>query len=131
MASFGEVVSEWLERAMRETGQTNKSDLAIRANIARSQVYEALGGAGWPSRETVDKLAAALGIDPPAFILARPEVRETPLSWIGEAELALSRARRLLDPTALATIQRVVGDGTVVDVGGGGQGGEEQPPREA
>jgi transcriptional regulator with XRE-family HTH domain len=98
MATFGQVVAEWLERAMRQTGQTNKVQLARDADVARKSLCDALEGEGWPSRETVAKLADALGVEPPAFLLARPDIPETPKSWIGEARAALDRAERLLPP---------------------------------
>lgn len=85
---------------MREAGQTNKRVLAKRANVAHTSLYDALSGEGWPSRETVEKLATQLGVKGPEMILARPGIRETPLSWIGEARLALDRAERLLTSTA-------------------------------
>lgn len=119
---------------MRDTGQTNRSDLARRAKIGRTVLHDVLRGQGWPSRETVEALAHELKVKGPEFILARPDVRDTPLSWIGEAELALSRARRLIELTASATAQRALDAGRAVDAAreelaaGEGEGRPQQRP---
>jgi transcriptional regulator with XRE-family HTH domain len=100
LATYGQVVGKWLRDAMARSGRTNKRALEAKSGVTRSFIYDILSGEGNPSPDTVAKLAAALGVDGPDFALGSLQEPSDVSGWVGQAQLALDKAQRLLRPTA-------------------------------
>jgi hypothetical protein len=98
---------------------------------------------GEPDQRTLDRIAEGLGVPAPTrqtVLRFAPRPKTTALDWVERARLALDMASSIMrQPTASTTIQRMLGDGTVVgearraeeEAGAGDTAGDQQQPRPA
>jgi transcriptional regulator with XRE-family HTH domain len=102
MADFGQLLSEWLEERLRETGMT-ATGLQKETGVARSTIDAILGEQRQADVATYQKLARALGVKSPPPLRQvvggpmLPSDAQTPRQALSMARKAINAAERFLD----------------------------------
>ncbi len=117
---FGAQLARWVRANLRDKRgepRMTEDQLIHDAGIGRAGLYDILAGRAGASRqikqETIDKIAAALGVKPPtilpSLVMADDAIPPptTPLGLINEAAALLQQARDLVAESTLSEAEAV------------------------